>query len=118
MRAVHARSPVRLADLAPLVVAAADDGDEVALAVVARAGEALAALVDGLLPSGAGGDLVVAGGLLGSGSPVRTALERVLARDPAAPPVRTAGPGELGAAWLALGARADLRAPLGLDEHS
>jgi glucosamine kinase len=114
VRAVHARPPVRLADLAPLVVGAADDGDEVALAVVARAGEALAALVTGLPAPDPGGDLVVAGGLLGSGSPVRTALERALDRAPSAPPVRTAGPGELGAAWLALGARPDLRAPLGL----
>jgi glucosamine kinase len=125
VRAVHARPPVRLADLAPLVVGAADEGDEVAVAVVVRAGQALAALVCGLLASlpaadtpDAAGDLVVAGGLLGPGAPVRAALERALAHGPTTPPVRTAGPGELGAAWLALGADPALRAPLGLDAHS
>lgn len=117
VRAVHARPPVRLADLAPLVVGAALDGDPDARAVVDRAGEALAALVGGLA-HGATGDLVVAGGLLGDGAPVRVALDRALGHAEPARTVRTAGPGELGAAWLALGADGRLRAPLGLDAHS
>lgn len=118
VQAVHALAPVRLADLAPLVVRAAADGDPGAVDVVARAADALAALVLTDLVRGVAPahpvDLVVAGGLLGDGLPLRAALDERVARHGGVR-VRTAGPGELGAAWLALGASPSLRAPLGLD---
>lgn len=113
VQAVHALAPVRLADLAPLVVRAAADGDPGAVDVVARAADALADLVLGLAPSGPV-DLVVAGGLLADGLPLRAALDERVARHGGVR-VRTAGPGELGAAWLALGAHPALRTRLGLD---
>ena len=122
VQAVHALAPVRLADLAPLVVRAAADGDPGAVDVVARAADALADLVltdlvrtdlvRGVAPAHPV-DLVVAGGLLGDGLPLRVALDERVARHGGVR-VRTAGPGELGAAWLALGASPSLRAPLGL----
>lgn len=113
VQAVHALAPVRLADLAPLVVRAAADGDPGAVDVVARGADALAGLVLGLAPAGPV-DLVVAGGLLADGLPLRAALDDRVARHGGVR-VRTAGPGELGAAWLALGADPALRTPLGLD---
>lgn len=113
VQAVHALAPVRLADLAPLVVRAAADGDPGAVDVVSRAADALSDLVLGLAPAGPV-DLVLAGGLLADGLPLRATLDDRVARHGGVR-VRTAGPGELGAAWLGLGADPALRTPLGLD---
>ncbi|MFD5325938.1 N-acetylglucosamine kinase [Streptomyces sp. NPDC127092] len=77
----YAAHPVRLAELSPLVVAAADAGDAVAGRLLDRAADELAASVGALEPR-PGESLVVTGGLLAPGGPL---LERLSAR------VRAAG---------------------------
>lgn len=97
---VTSRSPVRLADLARLVTEAAEGGDGIAQDVVRRAGSALAASVAPLLVPD--GPLVLAGGLVGPGAVVTAAVQGALADQGRAPNLVHAGPGEAGAAWLAL----------------
>ncbi len=110
VRAVSSRPPVRLADLARLVTDAAASADPHALPLVERAGAALVAPLRPLLDPG--GPLVLAGGLVPPGSVVTAAVVRALAGQAADPPrVVHAGPGEAGAAWLALGP------PAGPAEH-
>lgn len=114
VRTINARPPVRLADHSRLVTDAAQLQDPLALDLVARAGAALAAAVEPLLAPGA--PLVLAGGLVAPGSVVAAAVRAALS--PTRPDVRLvhAGPGEAGAAWLALGrpAAAGVRVRLGL----
>ncbi len=101
VRVVSDRPPVRLADLARLVTDGAADGDPAALELVERAGEAL---VRPLLPLLADGEpLVLAGGLVGPDAALAAAVGRALRTRGAAPRLLTAGPGEAGAVWCALG---------------
>ncbi|CAM5567345.1 ATPase OS=Streptomyces viridochromogenes OX=1938 GN=ACM01_39850 PE=4 SV=1 [Streptomyces viridochromogenes] len=71
--AVLGRHPVRLAELAPLVAAAALEGDAVACAVLAAAAGHLTDLVRALAPR-AGERVVLTGGLLGPTGPLTPAL--------------------------------------------
>ena len=99
---MHADAPARLGALAPLVTAAAADGDPVAHDLVAAAADRLVAAVDAVTtePLSASTDLVLAGGLLAAG-PVRDAVLAQLAGRPGLNP-RDAGSGAAGAALLAL----------------
>ncbi|GAA3338607.1 BadF/BadG/BcrA/BcrD ATPase family protein [Amorphoplanes nipponensis] len=88
------RPPAAFAGLAPLVCAAARAGDPLAGRLTAEAAARLLATLGDLGPPG--GPVVLAGGLLTAGTPVRDAVLAALpgaaiARDPAR-----------GAAWLAL----------------
>ncbi|WNI15032.1 N-acetylglucosamine kinase [Actinacidiphila sp. ITFR-21] len=73
---VYEQAPPRMAMLSPAVVAAADEGDAVALALLDRAAGLLSATVRSLGPR-PGEPLVTTGGLLGPAGPLRT---RVTAR--------------------------------------
>ncbi|MFF0436650.1 N-acetylglucosamine kinase [Streptomyces sp. NPDC004327] len=65
----YAAHPVRLAELSPLVVTAAAEGDTVAAGLLDRAADELAAIVAALGPR-EGEPLVVTGGLLGPDGPL------------------------------------------------
>ncbi|MGI5128612.1 N-acetylglucosamine kinase [Pseudonocardia sp. CA-107938] len=98
--AVHAGPPVALARLAPLVAAAATDGDAVAGRIVDAAVSGLVGSLAALRPDGDVTPLVVAGGVAGSDGPVGVALRTELDRRwPGC--VRRAGDGALAAARLA-----------------
>ena len=71
-------APPRLAELSPAVVAAADEGDEVALALLATAAGLLADSVRALRPR-PGEPLVTTGGLLGPAGPLHPHLTPHLA---------------------------------------
>ncbi|MFB8755234.1 N-acetylglucosamine kinase [Streptomyces nigra] len=71
--AVMGRHPVRLAELAPLVVTAAVEGDAVSAAVLATAADHLADLVHALAPH-PGERIVLTGGLLGPAGPLTPPL--------------------------------------------
>ncbi|MGW3470039.1 N-acetylglucosamine kinase [Saccharopolyspora sp. NPDC000995] len=94
---VNAAPPIRLAELAPLVTAATD---ETAADIVLRAARVLADTAAATRAHGEARTIVLAGSLLAPGNPVREVLRGTLSkrgfRDQ-----RTAGPGEVGAAWLA-----------------
>lgn len=98
---VTASEPVRMANLAPLVGAAAAAGDPVAADIVRRAAAHLADLVATVRSPGDAGPIVFTGGVLTPGTPVDTALRGLLAERFDAP-VRAALDGAAGAAWLAL----------------
>lgn len=105
--AVHARPPVALARLAPLVGRAADAGDEVARGVVRAAVEHLVAAVTAVRDPTEATPLVVAGGVTDPGTAVGRALwSRLDALWPGMP--RAAADGVAGAAWLALLRRGDI----------
>jgi N-acetylglucosamine kinase-like BadF-type ATPase len=74
--AAYARPPARLAELSRAAVDAAAEGDAVALGLLDRAADLLAATVRALEPR-ADEPLVMTGGLLGPGGPL---LERVTTR--------------------------------------
>ncbi|GAA4889774.1 N-acetylglucosamine kinase [Saccharopolyspora cebuensis] len=93
--AANAGPPIRLAELAPLVTAAAED-DPVAAEILRRAATLLAAAV---ADAGGDGPVVLAGGLL-DGGPLDAAVRAELAERGRTDP-RAAGPGAAGAAWLA-----------------
>jgi N-acetylglucosamine kinase-like BadF-type ATPase len=103
-----ARGRIDPSTFAPLVVAAADAGDDVARDVLARAGEALgetaAHVIRTLGMERSTFDLVLAGGLLRAGSPaLRAALERTVAQtSPGAIPVLLDTPPVVGSGLLAL----------------
>ncbi|QIZ35641.1 N-acetylglucosamine kinase [Saccharopolyspora sp. ASAGF58] len=94
---VNAAPPIRLAELAPLVTAAAD---ETAADIVLRAARALADTAAATRTHGETRTIVLAGGLMAPGNPVREALRGTLSKR-GFQDQRTAGPGEAGAAWLA-----------------
>jgi hypothetical protein len=129
IEAVTNEPPVRLARLAPLVSQAAEAGDPVALALVNRAADHLCDLVTRVHPGHGrptadsptadsptcdgptGGrpsePVVLAGSVVGVGTPVERAVRRRLAELEVGP-VLPAGDGAAGAAWLAIRAiRAD-----------
>ncbi|MEV4017180.1 BadF/BadG/BcrA/BcrD ATPase family protein [Nonomuraea angiospora] len=91
--AVHARPPLALAELAPLVSRAAEAGDPVAQALVAEAAARLAGTAAQVHEPGL--PIVLAGGVLTSEGPVRRAVHDLLAD------AVTAGDAASGAAWLA-----------------
>ncbi|MEQ4305507.1 BadF/BadG/BcrA/BcrD ATPase family protein [Plantactinospora sp. B6F1] len=101
IQTVTRRPPVELAALAPLVIRADRDGDPSAGAILAEAARLLAANVERIRPADARTPIVLGGGLLTGDTPLAEAVRPALtARWPDAP-VRTAGDGALGAAWLA-----------------
>lgn len=83
---------MRLAALSALVSQAAEQGDPMALDIVARAARHLADMVGRVRTDG---PIVVAGSVLTNDGPVRRAVQELVG------PVRTAGDGAGGAAWLA-----------------
>lgn len=98
--AVYGQSPLRLAQLAPLVTAAASDGDEVAVRIVGRAADLLLGNVSALDPVGYH-EVVLAGGVLLAGGPVTELVTDGL-RERFGLRARPAGDGAVGAAALAL----------------
>ncbi|MEU5941955.1 BadF/BadG/BcrA/BcrD ATPase family protein [Micromonospora sp. NPDC047548] len=101
VQAVTRRSPVELARLAPLVVAAAVEGEPVATALIGEAAAHLAISASRIRPAGAAEPIVLGGGLLTGDTPLAAAVRaEVSARWPDAP-VHSAGDGAAAAAWLA-----------------
>nr|WP_269449680.1 BadF/BadG/BcrA/BcrD ATPase family protein [Auraticoccus cholistanensis] len=97
---VHARPPVALAELAPLVLDAAAAGDVQAGEIVRRAVELLVASVSEIRAPGEQTPVVLAGGIASSagvGGPLAAALHE---RWPTAS-LRTVTSSEAGAVWLA-----------------
>ncbi|NUO98768.1 MAG: ATPase [Nonomuraea sp.] len=93
VRAVHGRSPLALAELAPLVSEAAAGGDPVAVAIVAEAARRLAATLSAVHEPGL--PVVLSGSVLTAEGPVRQAVRDLL------PYAVTAGDAAGAAAWLA-----------------
>ncbi|WP_230686912.1 N-acetylglucosamine kinase [Catellatospora vulcania] len=96
--ALHAEPPRHLSRLAPLVTEAAEHGDPQALALVDRAAVHLA---DCLAEVHTDGPVVLAGSVLTTSAPVRTAVIQLLATRFSGTPTIVAEPGEAGAARLA-----------------
>jgi glucosamine kinase len=98
----YRRPPVALAELAPLAIAAAQGGDEVARAIVARAAALLLSTAEVLLagPEAPGG-VVLAGGMLLAPGPLSSAVHAGLRARIGRPP-ELATDGAAGAAVLAL----------------
>jgi len=101
IRAVHARPPVRLSELAPLVTAAYAVGDPVADRIVDGAVRRLAESLDRIRAGDRPGPLVLAGSLTREDSPIGARLRSLLAERLVTEPV-TARDEVVGAAWLAL----------------
>ncbi|MEV0807585.1 BadF/BadG/BcrA/BcrD ATPase family protein [Micromonospora sp. NPDC050200] len=101
IQAVTRRPPVELARLAPLVVAAAVEGEPVATALIGEAASHLATSASRIRPAGAAEPIVLGGGLLTGDTPLAAAVRaEVSDRWPDAP-VHSAGDGAAAAAWLA-----------------
>ncbi|MGW4159007.1 N-acetylglucosamine kinase [Streptomyces sp. NPDC004788] len=101
VRFAYEAHPTRLADLSPLVVSAAVEGDAVAVGLLDRAADELAASVRALAPR-AGEPLVVTGGLLGPDGPLLARLaERVRKLGLVPSPVRDGLAGAVALARLA-----------------
>ncbi|WP_416984724.1 N-acetylglucosamine kinase [Streptomyces sp. T028] len=99
--AVMDRPPVRLADHAPLVVAAAQEKDAVAAEILREAARRLAGSVEALAPR-PGEPLVVTGGLLAPHGPLLTPLTEGLAHLAlTVTPVSDGSPGAVALARLA-----------------
>lgn len=100
VEAVRAAPPIALAELAPLVSAAAEAEDAVALRIVADAADALVADVVAIRPPEATSPVVLAGSVAAGPTPVAALVRAALdARWPGH--VRTAGDAARAAAWLA-----------------
>ncbi|MFI6484013.1 N-acetylglucosamine kinase [Nonomuraea sp. NPDC050663] len=91
----QAAPPLALAELAPLVSRACEEGDPAAAEIVERGAQLLARTFHEVHEPGT--PAVLAGSVLTNDGPVRRAVRDLLA--PSSP--ATAGPGELAAAWLA-----------------
>jgi glucosamine kinase len=101
VQTVTRRPAVQLANLAPLVIQAARDGDPTATAIVAEAAGHLADSVARIRPAEAANPIVLGGGLLTGGTPLAEAVRVALgSRWPDATLVN-AGDGAVAAAWLA-----------------
>ena len=101
VNAAHARPPVALSRLAPLVSRCTADGDEVALRIATAAAGHLVASVLAVRPTRAATPLVVTGGVAAGSHPIAALLgERLEDRWPGC--VRAVPDGVAGAAWLAL----------------
>jgi glucosamine kinase len=99
VRTVNSRPPVLLAELAPTVLAAYEQDDEVAQALVKRAAELLTETVARLMTTADMGPMVLAGSVASATSPVGRLIRRHFSGA-----VLTARDGVGGATWLALGA--------------
>jgi N-acetylglucosamine kinase-like BadF-type ATPase len=102
IRTVNARPPVLLAELARPVVAAYDQNDKTAHALVKRAAELLIETVSRLWTTSDNGPLVLAGSVAGESSPVGRLLRQSI-HEHFDGEVLTARDGVGGATWLALG---------------
>lgn len=117
VQAVTRRPPVELARIAPLVVAAARDGDGAARRILAMAAGHLVESVGRIRPAGAGTPIVLGGGLLTGDTPLRQEVRAALrGRWPQAP-VTGAGDGALAAAWLAARGLPEVDDPIRLHEQ-
>jgi glucosamine kinase len=101
IRAVNSRPPVMLAELARTVVAAYEQNDETAHALVNRAAELLTATVGRLRTTSDKGPMVLAGSVAGESSPVGRILRETIHAHFSGE-VLTARDGVGGATWLAL----------------
>jgi N-acetylglucosamine kinase-like BadF-type ATPase len=100
IREVNRRPPISLAELAPLVVRAHGQGDPAAARILTEAAGLLMADLEPFATAD-DGPIVLAGGLLAAGGPVRDLVaSAILQRWPGAD-VRTALDGSAAAAWLA-----------------
>jgi N-acetylglucosamine kinase-like BadF-type ATPase len=102
IRTVNARPPVLLAELARTVVAAYDQNDKTAHALVKRAAELLTETVSRLRTTSDNGPFVLAGSVAGESSPVGRLLRQTI-HEQFNGEVLTARDGVGGATWLALG---------------
>ncbi|MFG2050343.1 N-acetylglucosamine kinase [Micromonospora sp. NPDC048935] len=101
IQTVTRRAPIELAQLAPLVVTAAGQGEPVAVALIREAATHLAESVGRIRPADATTPVVLGGGLLTADTPLATAVRAEIARHWPDAPLRTAGDGAAAAAWLA-----------------
>ncbi|SCL15317.1 BadF-type ATPase [Micromonospora nigra] len=101
IQTVTRRAPVELARLAPIVVAAAGHGDPTGGALVDEAAAHLAGSAARIRPAGDTTPLVLGGGLLTGDTPLAAAVRVEVGRRWPAAPLRSAGDGAAGAAWLA-----------------
>ncbi|MFD2765950.1 N-acetylglucosamine kinase [Micromonospora eburnea] len=101
VQAVTRRPPVELARLAPLVVAAAREGEATAQALIREAATLLADSVTRIRPAGVTDPVVLGGGLLTGDTPLAAAVRAELAHRWPDAPLHTAGDGAAAAAWLA-----------------
>ncbi|MEH1058460.1 BadF/BadG/BcrA/BcrD ATPase family protein [Micromonospora sp. CPCC 206171] len=101
IQAVTRRPPVELARVAPLVVAAAVEGEPAAVALIERAAAHLVESAGRIRPDGAVTPIVLGGGLLTEDTPLAAAVRAEAHRHWPDAPVRPAGDGAAGAAWLA-----------------
>lgn len=97
---VNAAPPIRLAELAPLVTSAARAGDKAAIDIVQHAAAQLADTAEDARHPDPTAPIVLTGSLVATGNPVGDALRTELAARWSGP-LRTAGSGAAGAAWLA-----------------
>jgi N-acetylglucosamine kinase-like BadF-type ATPase len=114
IQAVTRRAPVELARLAPLVVAAAVDGEPVATALITEAAGHLAESVSRIRPAGARTPLVLGGGLLTGDTPLAAAVRTEVTRHWPDAPLCSAGDGAAAAAWLAARELPELADPAAL----
>jgi glucosamine kinase len=101
VQTVNRRPAVQLANLAPLVIRAARDGDPTATAIVAEAAGHLADSAARIRPAEATSPVVLGGGLLTGGTPLAEAVRVALGSRWPAAPLAVAGDGAVAAAWLA-----------------
>ncbi|MET8996009.1 BadF/BadG/BcrA/BcrD ATPase family protein [Amycolatopsis sp. NPDC004169] len=101
IEAVHRRPPVALAELAPIVLAAADAGHQDAVLLTTRAARHLTASVRRVRDLGATTPVVLGGGLLATPSPLSRTVRAAVARQWPDAEITTAGNGAAAAAWLA-----------------
>ncbi|MEV4490475.1 BadF/BadG/BcrA/BcrD ATPase family protein [Micromonospora coxensis] len=101
VQAVTRQAPVELARLAPLVVAAAVEGEPAAVDLIGRAASHLVESASRIRPAGAVEPIVLGGGLLTGDTPLAAAVRAEARRRWPDAPVRTAGDGAAAAAWLA-----------------
>ncbi|WP_344116348.1 N-acetylglucosamine kinase [Kribbella alba] len=102
VRTVNSRPPVLLAELARTVVAAYEQNDKTAHALVKRAAELLTETVSRLRTTSDMGPFVLAGSVAGESSPVGRLLRQTI-HEHFNGEVLTARDGVGGATWLALG---------------
>ncbi|MEH1101215.1 N-acetylglucosamine kinase [Micromonospora sp. CPCC 205561] len=101
VQAVTRRPPVELARLAPLVVAAAVDGEPVARGLIGEAAAHLAESAARIRPAGDASPIVLGGGLLTGDTPLASAVRAQVGRRWPDAPLHSAGDGAAAAAWLA-----------------
>lgn len=98
--ATYAVEPVRVSELAKVVVTAAEDGSRPAVEILETAADELVTTLRGVRDPDADSVIVLGGGLLGTPLLQRAVRERVLREWPGSP-MTTCGSGVGGAAWLA-----------------